>query len=213
MTIAVIIPVLNECRCIGGTLTRTGALGFDEIVVVDGGSTDETVSIVETLAKESPEVLVPRSASPIRLIQAPRGRARQCNAGAATSRCDAYLFLHADTQLPSHARQALDRTLADQTYVGGRFDVRFDADRVSARMVSCLMNLRSRRTGIATGDQALFVRRDIFEQLGGFADIPLMEDIDFTRRLKRIAASPPCATRSSRPFDDGNRKAPGVQFY
>jgi rSAM/selenodomain-associated transferase 2 len=107
------------------------------------------------------------------------------NEGAKASRGDVLLFVHADTQLPEHTGRIIDSALADPTVVGGRFDVRFDSSSVWSRIISAFMNRRSRLTGISTGDQALFVRRRVFEQLGGFAEIPLMEDIEFSRRLKR----------------------------
>jgi rSAM/selenodomain-associated transferase 2 len=188
MTIAVIIPVLNEAKLIGGTLAQTLALGFDEVIVVDGGSFDRTCSIVRSYAQRQPPAsLAGQSAcSPIRLLSARRGRARQLNAGAAATRCDVLLFLHADTQLPPNASQAIFQALLGAKSVGGRFNVHFDSDRGVARIIGDLMNWRSRWSGIATGDQAIFVRREIFEQMGGFADIPLMEDIDFTSRLRRL---------------------------
>jgi hypothetical protein len=96
------------------------------------------------------------------------------------------LFLHADTHLPATAKHRIVAALADTGIVGGRFDVQFDRPSVLGRIISTLMNYRSRWSGIFTGDQAIFVRRDIFERLGGFTDIPLMEDIDFSTRLKRI---------------------------
>ncbi len=188
MTIGVIIPVLNEARRIGRTLSHTLALGFDDLIVVDGGSSDQTCSIVNTLARqlETARLVGPASASSsIRLLSAPQGRARQLNAGVAASQCDVLLFLHADTHLPPHARQNVLDALCDDTSVGGRFDVRFDSDRTVARIIGGMMNLRSYCFGIATGDQAIFVRREVFERIGRFADIPLMEDIDFTQRLKR----------------------------
>lgn len=179
MTIAVIIPVLNEARCIDQTLSHTAALGFDEVIVVDGGSADKTRAIVDSCVHHS------ATSAPMRLLTAPRGRARQLNTGAAESQCEVLLFLHADTQLPTNAHQAISTALADQTCVGGRFNVRFDSPRPIARLVGNMMNLRSRWSGIATGDQAIFVRREVFERIGRFAEIPLMEDIEFTRRLKR----------------------------
>lgn len=177
MTITVIIPTLNEERVIGRTLAHTGRLGFDAVTVVDGGSTDRTREIVEA-------AMAPVGHR-MRLVTSPKGRARQLNAGAAVSESDVLLFLHADTQLPDNAREVVVKTLGDSTCVGGRFDVRFDAETVIAHTVARFMNLRSRLSGISTGDQALFVRRRVFEDLGRFADIPLMEDIEFAHRLKR----------------------------
>lgn len=108
------------------------------------------------------------------------------NEGANASRGEILLFLHADTRLPNEAPRIIESALANPAVVGGRFDVRFDTRSGWGRIISTLMNWRSRTSGIATGDQAIFVRRYIFEQLGGFADIPLMEDIDFSRRLKGV---------------------------
>ena len=158
MTIAVIIPVLNEARCLAHTLAHTEALGFDELIIVDGGSSDESCAIVQSFA-DKVGARPSSTTGSMRVLTASRGRARQLNAGAAASGCDVLLFLHADTLLPTNARQAVSTALADAACVGGRFEVRFDSSRLPARIVSCLMNLRSRWSGIATGDQALFVRR------------------------------------------------------
>jgi len=141
-------------------------------VVVDGGSRDATI---ET-ARRVPDVTA--------LVSA-RGRAVQMNAGARVAHGRVLLFLHADTWLPDGALAAVDDALADPAVVGGRFDVRFDSPRPILSMIAFFMNLRSRWSGISTGDQAIFVRRDIFDSLGGFAAISLMEDIELTRRLKR----------------------------
>jgi rSAM/selenodomain-associated transferase 2 len=207
LTIAVIIPVLNEAKVIGRTLAHTASLGFDDLVVVDGGSSDQTRSIVESFA--TPLQTAPFGAPPvppasIRLLSASPGRARQLNAGAATGRCDVLLFLHADTHLPPDARHAVTEALSDRACIGGRFNVRFDSDRLSARIIETMMNLRSRLSGIATGDQVLFVRREVFERIGGFADIPLMEDIELTRRLKRTGHLAPlteCVVTSFRRWE------------
>ena len=185
MTISVIIPTLNEERKIMATLAHTAALGFDELIVVDGGSLDQTPVLVESYRRRSQAPVQ----SPVRLVTAPSGRASQMNKGAKASGGEVLLFLHADTQLPDDANTMIRTTLTDQRMVGGRFDVRFDRPSKWGTIISRMMNWRSRLSGIATGDQALFVRRPIFEQLGGFSDMPLMEDIDFSRRLKRKGAT------------------------
>jgi rSAM/selenodomain-associated transferase 2 len=184
MSIAVIIPVLNEQETLPSVLPALKGMGFKEIIVVDGGSRDQTVNVAGKLLRAAPDI-------PFQVISGPCGRALQMNAGASLATSDILVFLHADTHLPKNARQVMEHTLADQRFVGGRFDVRFPRDSGYAWMVSRLMNLRSRLSGISTGDQAMFVRRSVFERMGGFADIPLMEDIEFSQRLKkcgRIAA-------------------------
>ena len=185
MPISVIIPTLNEERTITATLAHTATLGFDELIVVDGGSTDETPALVESYRLSTQSSAL----SPIQWVTAPCGRARQMNEGAKTSGGEILLFLHADTQLPDDAKSMIDTTLADQRMVGGRFDVRFVPPSMLGTIISRMMNWRSRLSGLATGDQALFVRRPIFKQMGGFTDMPLMEDIDFSRRLKRQGAT------------------------
>jgi rSAM/selenodomain-associated transferase 2 len=139
---------------------------------VDGGSTDATAAI----AARFPQV---------RLLASPRGRARQMNAGARAARGDVLLFLHADTLLPDGALAAVEAAVGDPGVVAGRFDVRFDNPRPVFRMIAWFMNQRSRWSGISTGDQAIFVRREAFEALGGYPDMPLMEDVELCRRLKR----------------------------
>ena len=176
MTISVVIPTLNEHTTLARTVLHTEAMGFDELIVVDGGSTDRTLQLAEAVCGATAHA---------RVITGARGRARQMNAGAGASRGETLLFLHADTLLPTHAGQLIEAALTDPTVVGGRFDVRFDNPSRWSLIISALMNRRSRLTGISTGDQAIFVRRRIFDQLGGFPDIPLMEDIEFSRRLKR----------------------------
>jgi len=205
MTISIVIPTLDEERSLSPTLTHTAGLGFDEVIVVDGGSRDRTRDIVAQfdvrrkkfeVSSSPPSNLEPQTSNSagtsnfeprthIKLLTAPPGRAPQMNAGAAASRGDVLLFLHADTLLPRDARLAIEGALEDPACVGGRFDVRFGRDSRPGRLIGSMINLRSRCTGIATGDQAIFVRRAVFERLGGFSDIPIMEDVDFTRRLKR----------------------------
>ena len=181
MPISVIIPTLNEERAIKETLAHTASLGFDELIVVDGGSTDETPALLESYRLSA----LSSALSPIYWMTAPPGRARQMNEGAKAGRGEVFLFLHADTQLPHDAKTVINTVLADQQMVGGWFDVQFDRPSMWGTMISRTMNWRSRLSGLATGDQALFVRRSTFEQMGGFTDMPLMEDIEFSRRLKR----------------------------
>lgn len=185
MTISVIIPTLNEERTIMATLAYTASLGFDELIVVDGGSRDQTLALIESHRRKTQSP----AQSPVQLVTVPCGRASQMNEGAKASGGEILLFLHADTQLPDDAKTMIQAALTDHQVVGGRFDVRFDRPSMWGTIISGMMNWRSRLSGIATGDQALFVRRPIFEQMGGFADMPLMEDIDFSRRLKRTGAT------------------------
>jgi rSAM/selenodomain-associated transferase 2 len=171
--LSIIVPVLNEAAQIEGALDALAPLRARgcEVIVVDGGSADETVTRAQPLAD--------------RVIAAPRGRASQMNAGAAIATGDVLLFLHADTRLPENADILLPEALARSRRVWGRFDVRF-TDGVLP-LIACMMNVRSRLTAIATGDQAMFVTRAAFADAGGFPDIALMEDIALSARLKRLS--------------------------
>lgn len=204
MTIAVVIPTLNEETVIAHTVRRTAGLGFDEIVVVDGGSRDRTQAIVKACSCES----LQQARGKIHLLIAPPSRARQLNQGAKACRSDVLLFLHADTSLPATARESIEAALADTDVGGGRFDVEFDNTSGWSRTISRFMNARSRLTGIATGDQGLFVRRTVFEQLGGFPDIPLMEDVEFSRRLKRHGATAALKEKVTTSFRRWERQGP-----
>jgi rSAM/selenodomain-associated transferase 2 len=182
VTFTVIIPTLNEAGVIDVTLSAATGLGFHDIVVVDGGSSDETKALVESAAARAGDSVS------LRLLSSPPGRAKQLNVGAAAGASDVFLFLHADSRLPANARHLMEQALYDPGVVGGRFDVRFDRPSMWGQVISLSMNVRSRLSRISTGDQAIFVRRAVFERLGGFSDIPIMEDIDFSTRLKRTGA-------------------------
>lgn len=179
--LSLVVPVLEESAGIAATLAPLQALRARgvELVVVDGGSADDTVARATPLAD--------------RVLAAPRGRASQMNAGAAAARGDALLFLHADTRLPEDADALVARALAGRDW--GRFDVRIEGRSALLPLVAAMMNLRSRLTGIATGDQAMFIRREAFEAAGCFPAIPLMEDIELSARLKRL--SPPACLREA----------------
>ena len=169
MALSQTLPLLQPLRGAG-----------HEVVLIDGGSCDGTCEIAWPLVDA--------------LLSAQRGRAHQMNAGAAIARGEVLLFLHADTCLPEAASECVCEALRHGTALWGRFDVRPSGQEWWARMIEFSMNLRSRLSGIATGDQAIFVRRDTFWQVGGFPRLPLMEDIAISRRLKRFA--PPACLRA-----------------
>jgi len=174
--LSIIIPCLNEADCIADTLAALGPARRRgaEVIVVDGGSNDGTVDCAAPLADV--------------VISAERGRAAQMNAGAARARSEILLFLHADTRLPDAGDALIIDGLKRGRRSWGRFDVRIDGRHPLLRAVERLMNVRSRLTGIATGDQAIFVTRTLFTAAGGFPEMPLMEDIELSKRLKRFGA-------------------------
>lgn len=171
--LAIVVPMLDEAATLPALLVHLAgwrARGC-EVVLVDGGSRDDSVEMAR--------------AAGFRVLIAERGRARQMNAGAQACGRALMLFLHADTRLPEAADAVVCAALAVQAW--GRFDVHIDGRPRMLRVVAALMNLRSRLSGIATGDQAIFVRRDVFEAVGGFPDQPLMEDIELSCRLLRVS--------------------------
>lgn len=178
MLISVIIPTLDEATSIVATLERLKPfrLAGHEVIVVDGGSQDKTVTLASLMAD--------------RIITSTPGRAQQMNIGASQARGNILWFLHADTLVPDNATQLILETIANEKNQWGRFDIRLSGKHLLLRLVERLMNLRSRITGIATGDQGIFMQREAFESISGFMPIPLMEDLDISKRLKKL--SRPC---------------------
>lgn len=192
--LSIVVPVLNEADNLPRLIGHLAYLNPApyEVILVDGGSTDSSVAIAKKLIKD----LIDSSQSSInwqvvdwQIIESAAGRAMQMNAGAELATGDVLLFLHADTRLPNHA--ITDITLAVRRAEWGRFDVRLDSPAWMLKVVSQMMNWRSRLSGIATGDQAIFIKKILFEQLGGYPQQALMEDIELCKRLKAIG-KPAC---------------------
>lgn len=173
--ISFIIPVLNESSVIHGTLQHLQKIrsAGHEVIAVDGGSDDDTAILAAPLVDQ--------------LIHSPRGRANQMNAGAVAASGDILCFLHADTLLPVGAENDIVNGMTKLGKTWGRFDVRLSGKSLGLRLIAFMMNLRSRITGIATGDQAIFVSKESFVDVGGFPQIPLMEDIALCQKLRAIS--------------------------
>ena len=182
--LSIVIPALNEAAGIEATLRALQPLRARgvELVLADGGSGDGTAALARTWVDA--------------VADAPRGRALQMNVGAALARAEVLLFLHADTRLPPLADVLALQAVATGA-CWGRFDVRIEGRPWMLRVIATLMNLRSRASGIATGDQAIFVTREAFDRVGGFPAQPLMEDVEISRRLKRLGR-PACLSAKVR---------------
>jgi rSAM/selenodomain-associated transferase 2 len=176
--LSIIMPVLNEAATINATLAALQPLRAQgvQLIVVDGGSSDHTLTLCDGQADS--------------VLRAPRGRAKQMNAGASQAHGDVLLFLHADTALPIDALADV-REAVNAGAQWGRFDVRIDGRSSWLPIIAAFMNWRSRWTGVATGDQAMFLRADLFRLVGGFPDQALMEDIELSKQLRKQAA-PAC---------------------
>ena len=183
MPLSIILPVLNKAAGIAETLAALQPLRARgcEVIVADGGSTDGSPELARPLAD--------------RVVASPRGRARQQNAGAAEATGDVLLFLHADTRLPADADRLVVDGLRASGRGWGRFGVRLTGRHPMLRVIERMIGARSRLSGIATGDQAIFVRREWFARAGGFPDIPLMEDVALSKALKRLG--PPLCLRET----------------
>lgn len=190
MKFSIIIPTLNEAKVINNLADALRRLSGDfEIIAADGGSQDETVR----LARESG----------LSVVEAPRGRGRQMNAGARLASGDVLLFLHADTRLPEGALAMIEDLLKDKRVCGGNFSLVFDGSSLGARLLTRIYPLL-RLGGMCYGDSAIFVRRSVFERLGGYSDYPLFEDCDLYRRMRRVGKFvrlPASAVTSSRRFE------------
>ncbi len=187
--ISVIIPTFNEAKVIDRALAGLSRIGGLELIVVDGGSTDGTQALAQAYGK---------------VVIAQPGRARQMNEGARHAVGEILLFLHADSVLSAEALAGIEEALRDPDVVGGAFRLGIDTDRWALRLLIALANWRTRITGIPYGDQGIFVRCSLFKALGGFPNQPLMEDLEFSRRLKRagrVVILPETIRTSSRRWD------------
>lgn len=173
MNISVLIPTLNEANILPAQLLMFEVLAKQaEVVFCDGGSKDGSLEMLQ--------------ASSFHCVQSQAGRAKQMNTAAQYATADVLLFAHVDSQLSTHHLQAIERAMSDKSVVGGRFDVRLSGKHPMFRVIERMINLRSRWSKISTGDQCQFVRRDVFENMGGFPQQDLMEDIEFSKRLKHL---------------------------
>ncbi|OAI02461.1 glycosyl transferase [Methylomonas methanica] len=178
--ISIIIPVINEAAQLADKLQALQALRVRcELLLVDGGSIDASATIAAPLVDQ--------------VLHSQRGRARQMNLGARHAQAEMLLFLHADTRLPERAVELI-MSAVEQGAEWGRFDVQFDSPQAIFKLIACMMNVRSRLTGIATGDQAVFITRQAFQAVGGFPEIALMEDIAISAALKKIGK--PCCLKA-----------------
>jgi len=170
-SIAIIVPVFNEEGTLPALIANLRQLSVKDVLIVDGGSTDQTCQLLEDSA--------------LRRLSSPLGRAEQMNTGALNSSSDILLFIHSDTIIYSSHILAIQQAMRDASCVGGRFDVSLSGHGNALNVIAWFINIRSRLTGISTGDQCQFVRRAVFEAMGGFPEQALMEDIEFSKCLKR----------------------------
>ncbi|MDQ6969040.1 MAG: TIGR04283 family arsenosugar biosynthesis glycosyltransferase [Mariprofundus sp.] len=189
-SLAIVVPVFNERPTLRDRLQDFIALGADELVIVDGGSSDGTAALL--------------SESGVQWLTSDLGRAAQMNAGSKAVSSDILVFIHIDTIISEGDLLLIKSSLVDSSLVGGRFDVQLSGGHWAFRVIEWMINVRSRLTKINTGDQVQFVRRHVFESMGGFAAMPLLEDVEFSKRLKRegrVACLPQQVMTSSRRWE------------
>jgi rSAM/selenodomain-associated transferase 2 len=172
LKVSIIVPTLNEAQGLNETLTQIQQLFPYELVVSDGGSHDGTLEIAEEFTEN--------------VVKGSTGRALQMNAGARVANGDIFLFLHADSRIEPASYEKMLHSLGSSEKIGGAFSLYIDSDKWSLRLITRLANLRSKYFGIAYGDQAFFVKNSTFQQMNGFAELPICEDIDFFKRLRKF---------------------------
>jgi rSAM/selenodomain-associated transferase 2 len=194
LSISIIIPVFHEAAGINSTVEKLRALpGADslQIIVVDGIPEGDSLAAIEDPA--------------VKKVTSEPGRAMQMNAGALEAEGDILVFLHADTYLPENALDLMRETCADERYVGGGFRLKIDSARLSLKMIGAVANIRTRIKRVPYGDQAIFLRREYFELLGGYSEIPILEDVELMQHIKRrgdrIRVLPACAVTSARRWE------------
>ena len=174
LKISIIVPTFNEAKCLGETLAHIQQLSPHEVIVSDGGSDDATLEIAEKYTEN--------------VVSGPAGRALQMNAGARIATGDIFLFLHADSHIDPASYEKISTSMENPEKIGGAFSLCIDSDKWSLRLITRLANLRSKYLGMAYGDQAFFVKNSIFQRLNGFAELPICEDIDFFKRLRKLGS-------------------------
>ena len=172
MKISVIIPVLNESQNIGKTLTSLLDIPDVEIIIVDGGSTDNTLNILDFYS--------------VKVISGKKGRSHQMNTGAKIAKGDILLFLHGDTIVPLGWAELIKETLLDEGIIAGAFQLKIDSNLTGLRLIEIMVKARSHLLSLPYGDQGIFLRKTTFNQLGGFPEIPIMEDVELILKLKRL---------------------------
>tara|TARA_B100001123_G_scaffold436537_1_gene567000 strand:- start:212 stop:877 length:666 start_codon:yes stop_codon:yes gene_type:complete len=172
LKVSIIVPTLNEAKCLGETLTYIQQLSPHEVIVSDGGSVDGTLEIAAKFTEN--------------VVTGPAGRSLQMNAGARIATGDIFLFLHADNHIESASYEKMSHSMENSEEIGGAFSLCIVSDKWSLRLITRLANLRSKYLGMAYGDQAFFVKKRIFHKMNGFAKLPICEDIDFFKRLRNL---------------------------